>query len=302
MRVASVLPSATEIVCALGHRADLVARSAECDYPADVADLPIVMRPRSLDGDRPSGEIDARVRAERAEGESLYTLDVERLRALAPDLLLTQDLCGVCSVTPAEVSAACATAGIAPTVLALTPRRLAEVWGTVETVARALGDPDAGGRLATALRARTTAPSTGSSPARVAVVEWLDPPILAGLWTPDLVRAAGARSIGPAPGEPGTRTTWSAIRDAGPTLVVLSPCSFSVDRARRELADPALAAAVAALAPPAGTYVADEAYFSRPGPRLADGAELLRHLLTGSTGPAPMPVEPLLRGARGVVA
>jgi iron complex transport system substrate-binding protein len=289
MRVVSVLPSATEIVCALGHGVELVGRSAECDYPGEAARLPVVMRPRSWDAERPSSEIDARVQRTRAAGESLYELDIATLRSLRPDLLLTQDLCGVCSVTDREVEEACAEAGVHPRIVSLSPRRLDDVWQSVETIGTALGDCAAGEHLADSLRLRTQS-AAGPAGARVAVVEWLDPPIVAGLWTPDIVSAAGGFPLGPAPGSVGERTSWSELAKARPELLVLSPCSFSVERSRRELADPALAAAVAAVRPPLGTFVADEAYFSRPGPRLADGVELLRSLLAGAYPSFPMPV------------
>jgi iron complex transport system substrate-binding protein len=290
MRVVSVLPSATEIVFATGHGSDLVGRSAECDFPVEAQALPIVMCPRSWDQERPSREIDERVRSVRSTGASLYELDVERLRTLRPELILTQDLCGVCSVTDQEVEEACAIAGVRPRVVSLTPRRLEEVWSSVETVASALGDPASGGHLASRLRARAAAavPPTAN---RVAVVEWLDPPILAGLWTPDIVRAAGGIPLGPSAGAVGQRTTWREIAALRPDLLVLSPCSFSVERSRRELSDPRISGPVEEVSPALGTYVADEAYFSRPGPRLADGVELVRSLLERSPLALPMPVD-----------
>jgi iron complex transport system substrate-binding protein len=290
MRVVSVLPSATEIVFALGHGPELVGRSEECDYPAGARSLPVVMRPRTWDRDRPSREIDARVRSVRAGGQSLYELDVALLRALRPDLLLTQDLCGVCSVTDREVEEACAEAGVRPRIVALSPRRLEEVWRSVETVGGALGDPETARGLAGRLRRRSTRPPARAG-GRVAVVEWLDPPILAGLWTPDIVRAAGGTPLGPEAGAVGLRTTWEEIAAMHPDLLILSPCSFSVDRSRRELEDLPVARAVRGAAPERGTFVADEAYFSRPGPRLADGIDLVRGLLDGATEGLPMPVD-----------
>jgi len=289
VRIVSLLPSATEIVCALGARDELLGRSAECDYPAGVTELPVVMRAKTLDGDRPSAEIDARVRRMRGIGESLYELDLPLLRTLRPDLIFTQDLCGVCSVTGEEVVAACTAAGVEPEIVALSPKTLDEVWTTVETVGDAIGRPVNALRLASALRRRASA-TPGSAPARVAVVEWLDPPILAGLWTPSMVAAAGGVALGPAPGQPGKRTTWPEVASLRADLLVLSPCSFSVERTRSELRDRSLAAEVAKAAPAARTYLADEAYFSRPGPRLADGIELLRSLLKGVEGPFPLPV------------
>jgi len=289
MRVISVLPSATEIVCALGHGPELVGRSSECDYPPEIRGLPAVMRPRVWDSDKPSREIDERVSASRSRQESLYELDIPLLRSLWPDLLLTQDLCGVCSVTEAEVASACKTAGVEPTIVSLVPTKLSEVWDTVVTVGRALDDHTSGRALADNLRERSRPrPSSGL---RVAVVEWLDPPILAGLWTPDIVRAAGGVPIGPGSSEPGRRTSWSSIAAAQPDLVILSPCSFNVERSLRELANPEIASGVESLASSRGIFIADEAYFSRPGPRLASGVELVRDLLDGNGPVAPMPVE-----------
>ncbi len=289
MRVISVLPSATEIVCALGHGSELVGRSSECDFPPEVRQAPVVMRPRTWDSERPSREIDARVRGARSRNESLYELDVGLLQQLAPDLLLTQDLCGVCSVTEEEVASACAKAGVRPRVFSLTPTNLAQVWSTVEAVGEALEDPDRGHELARSLRDRSRpGPRTGRT---VAVVEWLDPPILAGLWTPDIIVAAGGIPLGPKTAEPGARTSWAELARQAPDLVVVSPCSFSVERSNRELTRSVLRSEVLSARPPLGTYLADEAYFSRPGPRLAAGVDLIRALLHGEPPRGPMPVE-----------
>jgi len=291
MRVVSVLPSATEIVHALGHGSELVGRSAECDFPPTVTGLPVVMRPRTLDSDRPSREIDARVREALGRNESLYELDIDLLRALAPDLLLTQDLCSVCSVTEAEVTDALSRAGVAPRVVSLSPRTLEEVWTTFGTIGTALGDRPSGLALAETARARVAfAPGGGSAP-RVAVVEWVDPPILAGLWTPEIIRSAGGVPVGPDPGTPGARTTWAKLAAERPDLLILSPCSFSVSRTRREVERTEVAQGMAQCAPTLGSYLADEAYFSRPGPRLADGVRLVRDLLLGTLLEPPMPVE-----------
>lgn len=299
MRIVSVLPSATEIVYALGHGSELVGRSEECDYPTEVLSRPVVMRPKRWDADRPSAEIDERVREVRERGESLYTLDIPALTELAPDVLLTQDLCGVCSVTEEEVTTACRLAGVAPAVVSLTPRSLSEVWDSVGVVGRAIGDEEAADRLESSLRARSTVPHGSGRVPLVAVVEWLDPPLLAGLWTPDIVRSAGGDAIGPCSGEPGIRTTWEEIDRYAPDLIILSPCSFSVERTERELERPEMRVALGALSPRLGTYIADEAYFSRPGPRLADGIDLVRSLLNGAAGSHPMPVKRLSASRRG---
>ncbi len=291
MRVVSLLPSATEIVCALGARDELVGRSAECDYPEDVADVPVVLRPRTWDAEAPSAQIDARVRAVRGIGESLYELDVPATARLRPDLLLTQNLCRVCSVTESEVAEACRAAGVSPTILALTPRRLEEVWETVATIGRALGREREARELRERLEARAGAGPAPAEAPTVAVVQWLDPPILAGLWTPEIVARAGGRAWGVRAGEPARRTTWSEVERGGPELVVLSPCSFSVPRTTRELRDSPVRPEVERLRPPRGLWVADQAYFSRPGPRLADGIRLVADLLTQRASTGPMAVE-----------
>jgi iron complex transport system substrate-binding protein len=290
VRIVSLLPSATETVALLGREKDLVGRSSECDAPASVRSLPEVMRPRTWDAERSSADIDARVRSVRSAGQSLYELDVPLLARLRPDLILTQDLCGVCSVTEAEVAAACAQAGLQPSILSLTPRSLVEVGATIEAIGRAVGTGPRAARLARELR-RTEPPPTSAPRPRVAVVEWLDPPILAGLWTSEMVDRAGGFSVGPPAGAVGERTRWSEIRRRRPEIVVLAPCSFSLDRTVRELDRTRLGAELLELRTPGGVWIADEAYFSRPGPRLAQGIALLRALLGRGGRDRPMAVQ-----------
>jgi iron complex transport system substrate-binding protein len=293
MRVVSLLPSATETVYALGAGELLKGRSAECDYPSRARDLPVVMRARELDNDRPSREIDARVRSMRSSGESLYDLDLELLAALRPEIILTQDLCRVCSVTNEEVVTACAAARISPSIVTLGPTDLDGVIRSVEEIGAAIGHSAEADRLAVSLRARTrgTPPVSGGPSPSVAVVEWLDPPILSGLWTPDMVAAAGGTPVRLVSGDRASRVGWNELAGTSPDLVVLSPCSFTIDRTKRELRTHGLSERFGQLHPRFGTWVADEAYFSRPGPRLADGVELLRSLLRGESPNGPMPVE-----------
>lgn len=301
MRVVSLLPSATEMVAELGHRADLVGRSAECDYPPEVRTLPVVMRAKTLDSGSPSAEIDARVRESRGREESLYTLDLELLRSLRPDLLLTQDLCGVCSVTEAEVAAGCAVAGVSPTILSLTPRRLQDVTDSAEQIGRALGSAEVGERYARRLAEAwaAQAPLRPNAP-RIAVLEWLDPPIVAGLWVPEIVERGGARGWhSPRPGAPGKPCRWSDLAADPPDAAILSPCSFSVERTTQELVSPALDGLRQALAG-VPVWIADEAHFSRPGPRLGAGIELIRSITTSGSARSALPVrrwEPALAGS-----
>jgi iron complex transport system substrate-binding protein len=303
VRILSVLPSATEIVCALGRGGELVGRSAECDYPPQVRGLPVVMEAKRTDPETSSGAIDASVRAARASGESLYRLDLERLAALRPDVILTQDLCGVCSVTPDEVTAACRATGLDPTIVALTPRTLADVWTSVELIGAAIGSEKAAMRVAAGLRRRTAAsPPTRGPPPRVAVLEWLDPPIRAGLWTPEMVASAGGMYLGPAPGQVGERSTWAKVLQLAPDLLVLSPCSFPIARTASELEDAGLAVQLGRASIPLGIWLADEAYFSRPGPRLANGVELIRALIHRTKVPNDPPVMRWATPSREVAA
>jgi iron complex transport system substrate-binding protein len=292
MRAVSLLPSATEIVCALGRRPILVGRSEECDYPEEVRDLPVVMRARTLDASRPSGEIDSRVQTARSSDQSLYDLDIPLLARLSPDVVLTQDLCRVCSVTDSEVLEACRSARVEPRIVSVTPRRLAEVWDSIETIGAAIGAGPAASALAGRLRGASEAPGLAGLP-RIAVLEWVDPPILAGLWGPDMIRASGGVPVRGEPGEPGIRLRWPDVRGLAPDLVVISPCSFGVPRTRSEVAGtPEAVRELSRLRPRLGVWLADEAYFSRPGPRLIDGVRLLRDLVSGRPPEAPMAIEP----------
>lgn len=292
MRVVSLLPSATEITAALGHAGDLVGRSAECDYPPEVRGLPVVMRPRVDDFHRPSREIDLRVREARRANESLYALDVPLLRRVRPDVVLTQDLCGVCSVTGDEVQSACKEAGIQPTIVSLTPTTLEEVWTSIEAVGTALRAGSAAGRLAQELRRRSAPDARGRRSTRVAVVEWLDPPIVAGLWVPEMIATAGGVAVGNEAGKPAVTTSWEAIRGLRPDLMLLAPCSFSVDRTRQEIETAGLRGLLQSMECALGVWVVDEAYFSRPGPRLADGVDLIRSILYSEPYVPPMPASP----------
>ena len=222
------------------------------------------------------------------------------LGRLAPDVLLTQDLCGVCSVTEDEVRAACGAAGVAPQILSLSPRSLPEVWDSIDRIGAAVGSAEAAQRLTGRLRRGSIATESADGRPRpsVAVVEWADPPILAGLWTPDIIEGGGGVPVGPATGEPGQRTDWERLRALQPDLVILAPCSFSVERTRTELERLPSNSAVHALRPRLGFWLADEAYFSRPGPRLIEGVRLVRALTDGQRPATPMPATAWAPGGR----
>lgn len=285
-RIVSLLPSLTETACALGLRERLVGRSHECDYPPGVEALPALTAPRRpLEGT--SGEIDARVRELVRRGLSIYEVDAEALRGLAPDLVLTQDQCAVCAASLADVEAALAAwTGGAPRVLSVAPWTLREVWASLRTVAEAAGVPERGAALAAALTERVVnlgerASALGRRP-RLACLEWLDPLMDAGHWMPELVAIAGGRAALGASGARSRTLTLEALAAADPELLLIAPCGFDLPRTRRELpallAQPGFAALGAVRA--GRVYAADgNAFFNRPGPRLVESLEILAEIL-----------------------
>ncbi|HEX6739667.1 MAG TPA: ABC transporter substrate-binding protein, partial [Vicinamibacteria bacterium] len=194
MRIVSLLPAATEIVCALGLRDRLVARSHECDFPEDVAALPALTRAR-VDSSLPSAELDAQVRDIVARRLPIYMLDEARLAALAPDVVVTQEACEVCAISYDQVVASLKRTAPRARVVSLQPSRLEHVLDDVRAVAAACGVAERGEAVSTALRARLTAMARPAEKPRVAVVEWLAPPMLAGHWTGDVLAAAGAEPL-----------------------------------------------------------------------------------------------------------
>jgi len=283
-RIASLLPSATEIVCALGLRDNLVGVSHECDFPADVVGLPVLTEPK-LDPRRSSAEIDRDVRALVTDGLGVYRINLEVLQHLEPDLIVTQDQCDVCAVSLPEVEAAareCLGGGVE--VVSLRPSRLADVFDDIRRVGAAAGR-DAGAVVAeleerlAVLRARQ--PHLRSRP-RVACVEWLEPLMAAGHWIPDLVELAGGTYDLVAAGALSPTIGWERLAESRPDVVVLMPCGFKLEQTQREL--PRLREHPEWRALPAvrqrRVYAADgNAYFNRPGPRLVDSAELLAGLV-----------------------
>ncbi len=287
MRVVSFLPSATEMVYALGQGELLVGRSHECDYPAEARALPVMMQARfDLDG-KDSRTIDQVVSGAVAKGQELYEVDQARLRSAAPELILTQDLCAVCSVTLGTLEEALENWSPKPKVLVLSPTRLAHLFRDMEELARALDVPDRGKVLSAESQrrlARARPDPVPEEPVRVLVLQWLDPPIVAGLWVPDQIREAGGFPLLARAGAPGRRTDWDTIRGLGADLLVIAPCGYPLSRTAEELAR-AAAHPLGDLHPARGVWLADEAFFSRPGPRLLEGVELLSDLLSGTGRP-----------------
>jgi iron complex transport system substrate-binding protein len=278
VRIVSLLPAATEIVCALGLRDRLVARSHECDFPAGVEALPALTRAR-VDSSVPSAAIDAQVRRVLAERLPMYTLDEERLAGLAPDVIVTQEACEVCAVSYDQVVAAARRARARAEIVALTPTRLDHILADVRRVADACGVPERGEAVAGDLRRRLEAigAPTRDRP-RVAVIEWLAPVMLAGHWVPDAIRAAGGVAVGPEAGAPSPYATWDEVRALAPDAVVVACCGFDLDRTRQEAAP--FAKRLRALAP--RVLVLDgNAYLNRPGPRIVEAVETLAGWLHG---------------------
>lgn len=285
-RIVSLLPSATEIACALGFGEHLVGRSHECDFPAAVRGLPVLTAPK-LDVDRASAEIDAQVRTLVRDGLSVYRVDAERLRELAPDVILTQDQCEVCAASLTDVEEALARwQGGAPRVVSLDPRTLRDVFRDFTRVATELGAPERGRALADALSQRVSdlgerAAGLHTRPS-VVPIEWIDPLMTAGHWLPELVALAGGRALFGEPGRPSAWTGWDEIRAADPDVLVVLPCGFDLARTRAELAPLRAQAGFAelrAVREGRAFLVDGSQYMNRPGPRLVDSLEILCELL-----------------------
>jgi iron complex transport system substrate-binding protein len=280
MRIVSLLPSATEIVCALGARADLVGVSHECDFPDDVRSLPTLTSPRAP-GSGTSAAIDRSVRELLREALSFYDVDHERLAALAPDLIVTQDLCEVCAVSIEDVMGALARLAQRDhiEIVSLHPTRLDDVWGDIERVGAALGRTEAARRLRAELEQRVRAIAERARAARtfprVATIEWLEPLMLGGTWMPDLVELAGAEAVGVEPGGPARTLTPDELCALAPDVVLIKACGFSLPRVLEERA--ALAYALPEmLRARARVYATDgSAFFNRSGPRLVESLQIL---------------------------
>jgi iron complex transport system substrate-binding protein len=295
MRVVSLLPAATEIIASLGMLDALVAVSHECDFPPGVAAKPRATRCEIHGNALASSDTDAWVRRQLAERGTLYTLDETLLRRLDPTVIVTQRLCDVCAVEYETVTAFARTLPSRPEVVNLEPERLADVLDDVRRVGRALGVTDRAETVVAALEARMAALRArvaGRVPPRCALLEWVDPPYRGGHWMPELVELAGATDLLGRVGEKAVATDWETVRTAEPELLILACCGYDVPRT---LADLPLLEAVPGWrdipAVRAGRVwaVNGSAYFSRPGPRLVDSAELLAALAHPNRFPVPSP-------------
>jgi iron complex transport system substrate-binding protein len=285
MRIASLLASATETVCALGLEKHLVAISHECDYPPSVLDRPRVSRPRFDPAGQSSAAIDAAVRRAMREHGSVYVVDHERLRALRPDLLFAQAVCQVCAVPTSQAADAARLLGEAVKVVSVDAHTLDEIFESMLAVGRAAGAEAAAERLVQALKARLAAVAravAGRDRPRVLAIEWLDPPFVPGHWVPEMIERAGGRCVAGAVGRPSREATWETLAGLDPDVLVVMPCGFDLDRSRAEAAR--YRNELARVAERAWTsgraFVVDgSAYFNRSGPRTVDGVEILAALL-----------------------
>jgi iron complex transport system substrate-binding protein len=279
MRIVSLVPHATELLFALGLGDDVVAVTHECDFPAEVRQLPHITRD-VLPAGLSAAEIDAAVRERTEQGKSIYELDEGRLSALEPDLIVTQALCQVCAVSYDDVVKVAERIPSAPKVISLDPKTLGEAMGDIRTIAQATGVRDTALDLVTRQRARIDAVRRavkGAEPVPVAALEWLDPVFVAGHWTPQIIELAGGHDVLGFAGEHSEQSTWEAVAAARPEVVVVMPCGYDAERAREEALR--YADRLGALGAQRIVAVDAAAYFSRPGPRLVDGLELMAHVL-----------------------
>jgi iron complex transport system substrate-binding protein len=278
VRIVSLLPSATEILFAVGAGGDVVGVTFECDFPLEARQRRVVSNTTLPESLTPA-QIDAAVRARLAAGEDLYTLDEGALRAMDPDLIVTQDLCAVCAVDITEVDQALEHLGCRAEVLTLDPMTLTEVIASIETVGRATANEETATALAASLRrsleqlARTVA----SRPRpRMVMLEWTDPPFSAGHWVPDMVTAAGAEAVLGTSGTRSEQIPWEAVAAAKPDVIVVAPCGYRLEGAAT-LAGQLVETGHLPSDVPVWAVDADAA-FVRPGPRLVDGVEALAHI------------------------
>jgi iron complex transport system substrate-binding protein len=279
VRIVSLVPHATELLFALGLGDQVVGVTHECDFPEEARERQPVTRNVLDDGLSPS-EIDRAVRERTERGESIYELDEEIMRELEPDLIVTQALCHVCAVSVDQVQALAQTLPGPPRVISLDPQTYGETLGDVRTIAQATDSRDAALDLIarTARRADVVRLAVRGAPRpRVAALEWLDPVFVAGHWTPQLIEMAGGEDVAGFAGEPSREATWEEIAAAQPEVVIVMPCGYDAARALVEAED--FGERLRSLGTDQIVAVNASAYFSRPGPRLVDGLELLAHIL-----------------------
>ena len=294
MRIVSLLPAATDIVAELGRLSDLVGRTHECDWPSEVRTVPVVTASEIDDSHASSREISDAVGGAAHTGSSLYTLDIKSLAELAPDVVLTQDLCDVCAVSYRRVSQTVRVLDSGLRVISLEPRTLAGVLDCLRVVGEVLGVPERASARIAALRARLASVRrrvAGLARPRVAAIEWLDPVWPAGHWVPEQIAAAGGTPLLAEAGEHTRPIPWRTVLDARPDVVLLLPCGFPP---RRTLAERDVLTArpdwstMDAVRRDAVWVLDGPAYFNRPGPRVVRGVEVLASVLHGVEADPPV--------------
>lgn len=292
VRICSFLPSASEIICELGLIDSLVGVSDECRWPAAVIGRPVVTAARIDPTLLSSLEIDKAVRSSLRDGRSLYTVDADLIDSLRPDVIVTQDLCAVCAVSSGELASACP---VGAEVISLDPRTFEDVVESVRMLARRLGVEERGEAVATRMwrRAEQVRSDVRGLPRRrVFFAEWLEPPFCAGHWLPEMIAMAGGTDVLGRSGEPSYATTWERVFELRPDLIVVGPCGFGAEEA---------AARTERIPWPCPAVAVDgDGYYSRPGPRLADGVRQLAHLFHPDAVDDPgLPAIPLATGVPG---
>lgn len=285
-RIVSLIASATEIVCALGFRDQLVGRSHECDYPPSVMELPVCTEPK-FPTVGSSREIDERVKTILRDALSVYRVHTDRLRELRPDVIVTQSHCQVCAVSLSDVEQALDDwLGARPRLVSLEPNTLADVWESIAQVARALDAPERGTQLVQRLKERITAIAeqarTLSDKPTVAYIEWIEPLMAGGNWMPELIERAGGINLFGIAGAHSPRLSWEEIVETDPDVLFVAPCGFDIERTRAEMAALTRRAEWTRLkAVRSGrVYLADgNQFFNRPGPRLVQSLEILAEAL-----------------------
>ena len=305
MKICSFLPSATEMLYALGLGDEIVGVTFECDFPPEARTKRIVVRSR-LSGSKNAAEIDREVSEFVGRGESLYEVDEAGLEEIAPDLIVTQELCHVCAATPGDLASSLEHLRRQPQLLSLNAQTLAGVWMDIRNLGTATGRGKQAEQLIRELERRLVqveqAITDSAARPRVVCLEWLDPPFIAGHWVPEMVALAGGIDALGEPGEPGFRTAWENILGVEPEIILLMPCGYHLDSVYEELAQMPLPEGWSAL--PAvrdgRVYALDgSSYFSRPGPRLAAGVEILASVFHPDHAPVKPPAASVERWKSG---
>ena len=297
MRICSLLPSATEILFALGLGDSVVGVTHECDFPPEAAKRPALIRPR-VDPHAAPAELDRQVMELVKRGESIYAVDADLLASLSPDLMVTQDLCHVCAASPDDLAAVLSRLPKRPRVLSLTPHSLRDVWDDIRRVGEATSRRREAQALAITLEQKVAAvemkAAQSSSRPRVVCLEWLDPYYVGGHWVPEMVEKAGGEDVLGKPGEPSFRVTAHQIAGSNADVIVVMPCGYNLSRTvdwYRAAQIPESWNALPAVHNRSIFALDANSYFSRPGPRLADGVALLAHILHPDLFPSEFPAD-----------